>query len=58
MIYNHVSAPWDMLTDAVNKSWMHDQFCCKNIMEQRPGPETNLLTEYKATIVSDMEAMQ
>jgi hypothetical protein len=58
VIYSNVSVPWDMLTDAVNKSWMHDQVCCKNIMEQRPGPETNLLTEYKATTVSDMEAVR
>jgi hypothetical protein len=58
VIYNSVSAPWNMLIDAVNNAWLHDQFCCKNIMQQRPGPETNLLTEYKATIVSDMEAMR
>jgi hypothetical protein len=58
IIYSHVSAPWDVLIDAVNKACMHDKFCCKNIMEQRPGPETCLLTEYKATIICDMEALR
>jgi hypothetical protein len=58
IIYSHVSVPWDMLTDAVNKACMHDKFCCKNIMEQRPGLETYILTEYKATIICDMEAMR
>jgi hypothetical protein len=58
IIYSHVSVPWDMLTDAVNKACMHDKFCCKNIMEQRPGLETYILAEYKATIICDMEAMR
>ncbi|KAF1847680.1 uncharacterized protein K460DRAFT_426459 [Cucurbitaria berberidis CBS 394.84] len=58
VIYNHTTAPWDMLARATISSQTHDQFCCEDLLNTRPLVEEKIITKLRRVVYDDIELLR